>query len=187
MYLLNLKKKQQHIIQGCQKGDREAQSLLFDEFQGMLFGICLRYAANEMEAEDMLQEGMITIYKNLYQYRLTGSFPAWLKKVMVNSCLGELKKRHRHFVEPLAEAHASLEIEVEEEIDNPITEKHLLQFIQQLPTGYRTVFNLYVLEGYTHDEIGQYLNISANTSKSQFSRAKKMLRTMIEAAFYKTN
>ena len=178
--------KLSHIIKGCQKGDRKAQNLLFEKYQGVLFGICLRYASNEMEAEDMLQEGMITIYKNLYKYQPTGSFEGWLKKVMVNSCLRELKKKHKHFEVPLSETHQSLEAE-EETVDNPITEQHLLQCIHQLPIGYRTVFNLYVLEGYNHEEIGQYLGISPNTSKSQFSRAKKMLRTMIEAAFYKTN
>jgi len=142
----------------------------------------LRYAANEAEAEDMFQEGMLTIYQNLYQYRPTGSFTGWLKKVMVNCCLQVLRSKKNIFTVSLMDYQLDRVEELSVD-DNPITEEMLLSFIQQLPIGYRTVFNLYVIEGYTHQEIGQYLNISTNTSKSQLSRAKKLLRSLIETAF----
>lgn len=173
--------KDKHIINGCRKGERKAQNLLFEKYQGLLFGICLRYAANEAEAEDMFQDGMILIFQNLYQYQPFGSFIGWLRKVMVNNCLQHLRKRKNNFTLPLVEQ--QLEVEETKEDKNPISEEQLLAFVQKLPTGYRTIFNLYVIEGYTHQEIGQYLSISANTSKSQLSRAKKLLRSLIESAF----
>ena len=175
-------KAEKHIIEACQKGDRKAQNILFERYQGLLFGVCLRYAANEAEAEDMFQEGMITIYQKLYKYQPTGSFTGWVKKVMVNTCLQVLRSRKNIFTVSLMDN----QLNVVEEIDtyqSPISEEMLLSFIQQLPIGYRTVFNLYVVEGYTHIEIGEHLGISSNTSKSQLSRAKKLLRTLIEGAF----
>ena len=175
-------KIEQHIIEACQKGDRKAQNLLYERYQGVLFGICLRYGSNEAEAEDMFQEGIITIYQNLYQYQPTGSFTGWLKKVMVNSCLQVLRSKKNIFTVTLMDHQLNVAEETEV-YQNPITEDMLLKFVQQLPIGYRTIFNLYVIEGYTHQEIGQYLNISTNTSKSQLSRAKKLLRSLIETAF----
>jgi len=177
-----LLKTEKHIIEACQKGDRKAQNLLFERHQGLLFGVCLRYAANEAEAEDMFQEGMLTIYQKLYKYKPTGSFTGWLKKVMVNSCLQVLRSRKNIFTVTLMDNQLNIPHEIEA-YESPISEDMLLTFIQQLPIGYRTVFNLYVVEGYTHVEIGEHLGISSNTSKSQLSRAKKQLRALIEAAF----
>ena len=178
-------KQEQHIITGCQKGDRKAQNLLFEQYKGMLFGVCLRYAKQESEAEDMLQEGMILIYQNLYKYRPTGSFAAWMKKVMVNSCLQVLRNKRFPVFTPIPLTYESKESE--EEDFNPLSQENLLKFIQQLPDGYRMIFNLYVIEGYTHEEIGQHLGISKNTSKSQLSRAKRSLRALIESAFNDCN
>ena len=175
-------KAEKHIIEACQKGDRKAQNILFERYQGLLFGVCLRYAANEAEAEDMFQEGMITIYQKLYKYQPTGSFTGWVKKVMVNNCLQVLRSKKNIFTVTLMDNQLNIADEIEES-DSPISEEMLLRFIQQLPIGYRTVFNLYVVEGYTHVEIGEHLGISANTSKSQLSRAKKLLKTLIENAF----
>ncbi len=175
-------KAEKYIIQACQKGDRKAQNLLFERYEGLLFGLCLRYAANEAEAEDMFQEGMITIYQKLYTYQPTGSFTGWLKKVMVNNCLQVLRSRKNIFTVTLMDSQLNIAHEIDED-QSPISEEMLLTFIQQLPIGYRTIFNLYVIEGYTHIEIGEYLGISSNTSKSQLSRSKKLLRALIEAAF----
>jgi len=178
-------KSENHIIEACQKGNRKAQNLLFEKYQGMLFGVCLRYAANEAEAEDMFQEGMITIFQKLYQYRPIGSFPGWLKKVMVNCCLQVLRSKKNIFTVALSDMEVGY-VEETNEGYNPISEDMLLSFIQQLPIGYRTIFNLYVIEGYTHPEISSHLGISVNTSKSQLSRAKKLLRNMLETALYKS-
>lgn len=179
-----MREAEKHIIEACQKGDRKAQNLLFEQYKGILFGVCLRYAANETEAEDMFQEGMITIYQKLYQYRPIGSFTGWLKKVMVNNCLQVLRSRKNIFTVSLMDNQLNIAEEIEAH-ESPISEEMLLKFIQQLPIGYRTIFNLYVIEGYTHVEIGEHLGISANTSKSQLSRAKKLLRALIESAFCK--
>ena len=178
-------KQEQHIITGCQKGDRKAQNLLFEQYKGMLFGVCLRYAKQASEAEDMLQEGMIVIYQNLYKYRPTGSFAAWMKKVMVNSCLQVIRNKRFPVFAPIPSTYENEELEQED--FNPLSQENLLRFIQQLPDGYRIIFNLYVIEGYTHEEIGQYLGISKNTSKSQLSRAKRSLRALIESAFNDCN
>jgi len=159
-----LLKTEKHIIEACQKGDRKAQNWLFERYQGVLFGICLRYAANEAEAEDMFQEGMITIYQKLYKYKPTGSFTGWLKKVMINSCLQVLRSRKNIFTVTLMDNQLNIAAE-RNHYESPISEEMLLTFIQQLPIGYRTVFNLYVVEGYTHVEIGEHLGISTNTSK----------------------
>ena len=125
---------------------------------------------------------MLTIFQKLYQYRPIGSFGGWLKKVMINNCLQVLRSKKNIFTLTIEDVQLQ-EVAEPSPPQNPITEDRLLQFIQQLPVGYRTVFNLYVIEGYTHVEIGDYLGISANTSKSQLSRAKKLLRSLIEKAF----
>lgn len=165
--------KEAHIINGCLKGDRKAQKLLFEEYQGILFGICLRYAKNEAEAEDFLQEGLIVIYKNLYMFRPKGSFRAWLKKVMINSCLQIHKKKQFPIFKILPD---KILIDCDPpplEEEAPISQENLLKYIQQLPDIYRTIFNLHVIEGYDHEEISQILAISKGTSKSRLSRAKK--------------
>jgi RNA polymerase sigma-70 factor (ECF subfamily) len=145
----------------------------------MLFGVCLRYASNFQEAEDLLQEGFVKIYADLYQYRPIGALGAWMRKVMVNICLMHLRKKKHLFsdveIDQIAETYEAND----DSFDNYRAEA-LVQMIQKLPEGYRAVFNLYVIEGYTHKEIGAIMSISEVTSRSQFSRAKKMLRNMLE-------
>ena len=168
-----------HIIKGCRKGDAKAQAQLYHRYKASLFGVCLRYARDRQEAEDFLQEGFIQIYKDLYQYRPTGSFPAWLRKVVVNVALQQLRKKKNIFssveLERIADQH-----ETEEDLFSQFRAKALLKMVQQLPDGYRAVFNLYVIEGYTHKEIAKILSINESTSKSQLSRAKAMLRKLLE-------
>lgn len=145
----------------------------------MLMGVCLRYASNKEEAEDFLQEGFIKIYANLYQYQPIGSFSSWLKKVVVNVALQKLRRKKTPFadieIDRLADA-----VESNEDIFSRFGAKMLIRLIQQLPDGYRTVFNMYVIEGYSHKEIATQLGINEATSKSQLSRAKAALRKMLE-------
>lgn len=145
----------------------------------MLMGVCLRYASNKEEAEDFLQEGFIKIYANLYQYQPIGSFSSWLRKVVVNVALQKLRRKKTPFadieIDRLADA-----VESNEDIFSQFGAKMLIRLIQQLPDGYRTVFNMYVIEGYSHKEIATQLGINEATSKSQLSRAKAALRKMLE-------
>ena len=167
------------IIKGCKKGDRKAQAELYNRFRAQLFGVCLRYASNYEEAKDWLQDGFIQIYKDLYQYKPTGSLRGWMRKVVVNVALQHIRKKKRLF--PIVEiSQIAGDYETAEDLFSHFRAKALMQMIQQLPDGYRAVFNLYVIEGYSHKEIGQQLGISEATSKSQLSRAKMALRKLLE-------
>lgn len=175
-----MKTSEQHIIEGCKKGNRKAQTALYQAFKRQLFGVCLRYAANRQEAEDLLQESFITIYRDLYQYQPNGALGAWLRKVTVNVALQHLRKKKRLF--PTVELNqVGDQMDAAEDLFSSFRTEALLKLIQKLPPGYRAVFNMYVIEGYTHKEISTHLNISVATSKSQLSRAKLMLRKMLES------
>lgn len=174
-----MKTNDQHIIEGCKKGDKKAQTALYQAFKSQLFGVCLRYASDRQEAEDLLQESFITIYRDLYQYQPTGPLGAWLRKVTVNVALQHIRKKKRLF--PTVEMGLiSDQVDMAEDLFSSFRTEALLKLIQQLPPGYRAVFNMYVIEGYSHKEISEQLAIRVATSKSQLSRAKLMLRKMLE-------
>lgn len=174
-----MKTNDQHIIEGCKRGDRKAQTTLYHRYKALLFGVCLRYAADQSEAEDLLQDSFIKIYRDLYQYRPTGPLRAWLRKVTVNVALQHIRRKKRLF--PMVEiGEVSDQIDRTEDIFSSFRASALLQLIQKLPPGYRAVFNLYVVEGYSHKEIAEKLGINIATSKSQLSRAKHLLRKMLE-------
>lgn len=169
----------QSLIKKCKAGDRRAQEELYRQYSPMLMGVCLRYASNKEEAEDFLQEGFVKIYANLYQYKPIGSFSGWLRRVVINVALQKLRRKKTQFVDIEIE-HLAESIESTEDIFSQFGAKMLIRLIQQLPDGYRTVFNMYVIEGYSHKEIAAKLEISEATSKSQLSRAKAALRKMLE-------
>jgi len=175
-----LNKDDQHIINACKKGDRKAQELLYKKYSALLFGICLRYAKDRVEAQDFLQESLIIVFRDLHQYQPRSALGAWLRKVTVNVCLQQLRKKQNIFQTHSIEEVCSNSIQEEADIFSRFRERALLQMVQQLPTGYRIVFNLYAIEGYSHQEIAEMLNISASTSKSQLSRAKATLRKLLE-------
>ncbi|MDZ7777471.1 MAG: sigma-70 family RNA polymerase sigma factor [Bacteroidales bacterium] len=166
------------LIKRCLDNDSTAFKELYDEYAPKMFGVCLRYAKNEMEAEDILQDGFIKIFSNLHRFKFEGSFEGWLRRTFVNTAINHYKKNLRHAREMDIE-----EIEAEnlrdEKILDRISADEILAIVQSLPDGYKVVFNLNVLEGYTHKMIGQMLNISENTSKSQLLRAKRLLREKI--------
>ena len=148
----------------------------------MLFGVCLRYGQNRPEAEDLLQDGMIIIYRDLYQYKPTAALGAWLRRVMVNVCLQHLRKKHR-IIRTTPIENFNERLETDEDLFSQFRLKALLKMVQQLPPGYRMIFNLYVIEGYSHQEIANKLDISLGTSKSQLSRAKATLKKLLEKEF----
>lgn len=167
------------LIKACQNGNRNAQNQLYLQYKNRLFGVCLRYSKSREEAEDFLQDGFIKIYSDLYQYRPIGSFYGWMRKVMVNICLQHIRKRKDLFstadIADVAHLHR-----VDDNVFSEFRHKALLDMVQKLPDGYRTIFNLYAIEGYSHKEIGEQLGLSTATSKSQYSRAKATLRQMLE-------
>ncbi len=164
-----------HIIEGCKKNDIHAQTALYKELAALLFGVCLRYIKSKAAAEDCLQEAFIKIFTHIHSYRGDGPFEAWARRITVNEILSQFRRK-----DVLTE---SLELEnVEQEFSSgnqdvydDLSHEELLNFILQLPESKRIVFNLYVIEGYSHKEIGEILNINEGTSKSQLFKAKQLL------------
>lgn len=168
----------QELIKACLKNNRKAQREMYDRFSPMMKGVCMRYASSEAEANDILQESFIKVFKHLKQYKDNGKFGAWARKITVNTAIESYRKRARHMqhMNDLAlEAETKGSIELFQTVDLEILQRE----IQNLPDGFRVVFNLYAIEGFTHKEIGEQLGISVGTSKSQFSRAKKLLQKKV--------
>jgi RNA polymerase sigma-70 factor (ECF subfamily) len=164
------------IIEGCVRGEKRSQDLLYRKFASLLYGICLRYAKNKMEAEDVLQEVYVKIYNNISSYHHDGSFEGWLRRIAVNTSITYYRKNLKHaFQEDIDDVvqHKNDPVQFD---DLEFTQEELMNCIGKLPTGYKTVFNLYVIEGFMHKEIADMLNIDVNTSKSQLSRAKSHLQ-----------
>lgn len=169
------------IIAAGVQGDRRAQRWLFEQFRGKMFGVCLRYADDRHEAEDLLQEGFIKVFRDLHQFRGMGSFEGWVRRVIVNNALQYLKKKRNLL--PTTDMEA-VSWQIGEEDPEPIEGEDitdtLLRLMHKMPTGFRTVLNLYILEGYSHAQIAAELGISEGTSKSQLNRAKACLRGLLE-------
>ena len=168
-----------NIIKGCQRKKYRYQKKLYDKYAHLLYAICFRYFKNADDANDALQEGFIKIYEKIEDYRGEGSFEGWIKRVQVNLCLMQLRKTKMIYA--LEGEVADENIAEEEEGDNyySIEPQVLFGMIKDLPEGYRTVFNMYVLDGYSHKEISEYLSVSEGTSKSQLARAKRILKKQI--------
>lgn len=161
------------------KGDKKSQYALYEMFKRDVMGICMRYSRDRSEAEDMMQEGFIKVYSDLYQYRPIGPLGGWIRRVVVNSCLRFIRKRKRLVFNEFSGMQTEL-MPTNENVISDLGAQDLMKLVQKLPDGYRLVFNLYVVEGFTHQEIADQLGISVNTSKSQLSRAKANLRKTIE-------
>ncbi len=174
-----MNQEEQNIIKGCIKGDKKSQYALYNKFKKDVFGLCLRYAKDRAEAEDMMQEGFIKVYTDLYQYRPIGPLGGWIRRVVINSCLRFIRKRKRLVFNEYSDQMSS-SLQSDDDVISDLSAKELVKIIQRLPEGYRLVFNLYVIEGYSHKEIAVQLGISDNTSKSQLSRAKAYLRRELE-------
>jgi RNA polymerase sigma-70 factor (ECF subfamily) len=167
----------EELITRCKKQDAKAQETLYRDFSRILFGICLKYSPNRAEAEDSLQDAFITIFKRIEQFEGKGSFEGWIKRITVNTVLQKYRKK-RTFDIPNEQQIEDAEVEIEQ-ISIPLD--YLLKIIQELPDRYRLVFNLYVMDGYSHKEIGEMLGISDGTSKSNLARARGILKTKVES------
>jgi RNA polymerase sigma factor (sigma-70 family) len=169
----------EQLIKACIKEDTASQKELFLRFSGRMLGVCNRYARNAADAEDILQEAFIKVFDKMHQFKFQGSFEGWIRKIVVNTALKkyslsryqkevsgyEIKEKDEHALEPSAYSH--------------LTQKELMDLINNLPDGYRIIFNLYVIEGYQHDEIAEILGIQPGTSRSQLVKARNMLQKQI--------
>lgn len=142
-----------------------------------MYAVCLRYAGNEDDAQDILQDSFVKVFKNLSRFRSEGSFEGWIRRICVNTAIEHL--RRKTYLKPIAEKEENTIPYKENSVLDSLGEKDILKLISQLSPGYRTVFNLYVIEGYTHKEVGDLLGISEGTSKSQLARAKMVLQEMV--------
>lgn len=171
------------LIDRCLTNDRKAQYDFYERYSPKLYGVCLRYAKTVIDAEDILQEGFIKIFKFLKDYRGDGSFEGWLRKIIVTTAMNFYKKKNL-FSKDIEPESIPVALRNDHEILSSMSHKELLKYVHELPEGYRTVFNLNTIQGYSHKEIGEIMHISVNTSKSQLSRAKNSLRKRIEDMFH---
>jgi len=165
-----------HIIAECRAGDRRAQNRLYQKFAAKLFPICLRYGGSMVEAEDLIQESFIRIFLSLHQLENLNALEGWMKRITVNVALERFRKKSIVFKTGSEHNDATPDMSDALSADSPLNEAELLEMIQSLPDGYRMVFNLYAIEGFSHKEIAEQLSISEGTSKSQLSRARILLQ-----------
>ena len=169
----------EELVRGCVAKNPTAQKALFEKFSRKMMGICIRYAELREEAEDMLQNGFIRVFEKIETFRHEGSLEGWIRKIVVNESLSWLRK-NKAMKMNIDIDDAKYMIPGNNHVGESANEKDLLKMIQSLPTGFRTVFNMYAIEGYSHKEIGEMLGISEGTSKSQYSRAKVHLQKMVK-------
>ena len=169
----------EQLLQGCINKNVNAQKQLYDRFAKKMMGVCLRYANCNEEAQDILQDGFIKVFDRIESFKATGSLEGWIKKVMVNTALDNFRRK-KHERNHISMDISEVRYEIHDEIHEAISAKELLGIIQKLPSGYRTVFNLYAIEGYDHKEISEMLGITESTSKSQYSRARTYLQKAIQ-------
>ncbi|MBK6389614.1 MAG: sigma-70 family RNA polymerase sigma factor [Saprospiraceae bacterium] len=167
------------LVESCLSGLRSAQAALYDRYSKAMYNICLRMMTMPEEAEDLLQESFVDVFSHLHSYRYESTLGAWIKRIVVNRCINKLKSRRMHLIEltsqePDPEPDPSFDFD-----DQDLRVVKIKKAMTALPDGYRTVLTLYLFEGYDHKEIGEILNISEETSKSQYSRAKVKLKELM--------
>lgn len=168
-----------NIINGCLKGNRRDQELLYRRHAAKLYAVCLQYSGNDEEARDILQEGFIKIFENLIHYKHEGSFEGWVRRIMVNTALEKYRSKHMlHRVDDIDQI-PEMNAEPDNEDYAGLEAVDLLEIIRELPPKYRMVFNLFAIEGYSHKEISKMVNISEGTSKSNLSRARVILQRRV--------
>ncbi len=166
------------MLAGSIKNNAAAQEELYNRFSPRMLGVCYRFAKNREDAEDMLQEGFIKVFTQLHQYRNEGALEGWIRRIVVHTCINILKK-NKKFSESVDLIHAKGIHIREDMIPSIMQAKQVVECIRILPLGYRTVLNLYAIEGFSHKEIGTLLDIEESTSRSQYTRAKAMLEEIL--------
>ena len=164
------------LIQRLQKGEGKAHKVVYEKYAGIMLGICLRYLKNQMDAEEVMLNGFVKIFQHVHQYESKGSFEGWMKRIMVNEALMQIRKKEPVYLSIDSEYDI---FEADSRTDHDLDAQELMDLLNELPSGYRTVFNLYAIEGYNHKEIGELLGISEGASKSQLSKARAALQKKI--------
>ena len=167
------------LIESCKKGNRAAQKILYDRLAPRMFPVCIRYIGDRTAAEDVLQDGFITLFTRLDSYKGEGSFEGWARRIFVTTALMSLRKKDALKMSDELEAVRGMKAETTSQMQN-IGYKELMKLVMSLPPGFRTVFNMYAIEGYSHKEIADMLGISETTSRTQFSRARIWLQNKIQ-------
>ena len=175
----NLSMEEVTLIKQCIDGNPRAQKALFDMFAPKMLSVCMRYVKDKMRAEDVLQDALVKIYSKLPEYKFEGVFEGWIRRIVVNTCLDQLRKDQKFHKEILVEE-VSYRIEQHEFIAEKLMADDLMKLIQSMPDGYRVVFNMFAIEGYSHQEIAKELGVTESTSKSQYLRARAYLKDRIE-------
>lgn len=166
------------MLTGCRRNNATAQEALYNRFSPRMLGVCYRFAKNREDAEDMLQEGFIKVFTQIHQYRNEGALEGWIRRIVVHTCINILKK-NKKFSDCVDIIHANSVHVREEMIPSIMQAKQVVECIRSLPMGYKTVLNLYAIEGYSHKEIAFMLDIEESTSRSQYTRAKAMLEEIL--------
>lgn len=170
--------EEKEIVEGCKKNDRNSRKQLYELYSPILYTICLRYTANSSNAKDLMHDCFIKIFAKIGSFKSEGSFEGWMKRIAINTTINWLKKKKAIGLSSDIEEY-DIETEALEYTEAQITEEKILEFITELPAGYRTIFNMYAIENYSHKEIAEILNINIGTSLSQYSKAKKILAKKI--------
>ena len=168
---------EKQLIESCINGDRRAQKALYDKHSGRMMAVCLRYVKDTEDARDLLQEGFIKLFTNIDKYSGEGSFDGWVRKIFVNCALERL--RQNDILKNADNISDTDHVDIPDESASSISAEEIMMYVRALPDGFRTVFNLFAIEGYSHKEIGEELNITESTSRSQYMRARKILQKMI--------
>ncbi len=171
-----LMSSEQDILAGCLKGKQSAQRKLYEQYSRLLLGLCYRYAVSTEEAEDILQEGFVKIFLNIKEFKGEGSLLAWMRRIMINTAITHFHKTRKHRYHDDLKDVQETRLEEKSWGEAEFTKEELYEVIHRMPDGYRVVFNLYAVEGYKHREIAEILGIDENTSKSQYSRARRWLQ-----------
>lgn len=166
------------ILKGCLNNDTAAQRELYNRYSSKMLAVCYRYAQNREDAEDMLQEGFIKVFLQIHTFENRGAFEGWVRRIIVHTCINILKK-NKKFNESVDIIHANTIQVREESVPAIIQAKQVVECIRLLPMGYKTVLNLYAVEGYSHREIAEMLDIEESTSRSQYTRARTMLEDIL--------
>ncbi|MCR5115560.1 MAG: sigma-70 family RNA polymerase sigma factor [Bacteroidales bacterium] len=168
------------LVEGCLNDNRQAQKRLYDSFAPMMLGVCCRYANSQEEGEDILIEGFTKIFSHLHEFHFECSLAGWMRKIMLNTAISFFRMHHKHHNQlSIDEGVAADWQAASEATDAKVREKDILQLVQQMPETYRVIFNLFVVDGFSHKEIGEMLGIQESTSRSQLTRAKNWLKERI--------
>ena len=175
---------EEEMLKGCKANEEHAQKYLFDRYSRIMTGVCMRYADSYEEAQDIVQDAFIKVFKKIGTFSGKGSLEGWIRRIMVNTSLDYLRSiKNERFNVPVDDV--QFKLKEDQKVEASLQAEDLLEMVRSLPKGYRTVFNMYAIEGYTHKEIGDALDISENTSKSQYSRARTLLQKKLDEINYK--